>query len=373
MAAEPDPPLPGQPPLPRAAAGPARVVVLGMHRSGTSALTRVLGLMGCWVGGEEELLAADRDNPTGYWEHKGVNALDRDVLAGLGAAWWRGPGPEVPRLAAAARQAHEERARQVVAGLDRHAPWAIKDPRLCVLFDLWRPVLGRPSCVIAYRHPLAVARSLEARDAVPLPYGVALWERYTREALASSAGLPRLAVSYHRLMAQPEAEAERLRAFLPGLGLPERDALRAFLAPDLDHHRVDRGDAEGLLTVSQARLLDDLESGAALEPGREAGPLSTLARELLASPHLAERGSWGEGAVEERARVDGWIDALLELVEAFLRSRWWRAGSGLRRAARALLRRPPVPGVAEKRDAVLREVQAWRATPRRGRQLGQAG
>ena len=59
-------------------------LVLGMHRSGTSALARVLGLMGCHVGSDDELAPGDRANPKGYWERKDVWALDERMLQDIG-------------------------------------------------------------------------------------------------------------------------------------------------------------------------------------------------------------------------------------------------------------------------------------------------
>ena len=68
-------------------------------------------------------------------------------------------------------------------------PSVWKDPRICLLLPYWRAVLQAPmAAVLVWRAPLAVARSLRRRDGTPLPYGVALWERYNRSAIANLAG-----------------------------------------------------------------------------------------------------------------------------------------------------------------------------------------
>ena len=66
-----------------------RVFVVGMHRSGTSALTAVLGRLGFFVGESQELMPAKSDNPRGFWERQKVSDLHHAILAGRGASWDR--------------------------------------------------------------------------------------------------------------------------------------------------------------------------------------------------------------------------------------------------------------------------------------------
>lgn len=136
--------------------------------------------------------------------------MDEAILLSLGASWCEVADLDLGRLDMRLRARFRERARETVRDLDRHGSWVIKDPRLCLLFPFWREILERPLCVLIHREPLAVARSLAARDGLAIPYGIALWERYTREALASTRGLPRILVSHRELMADPEATLRRL-------------------------------------------------------------------------------------------------------------------------------------------------------------------
>jgi len=103
-------------------ASPAQIVVLGMHRSGTSAVTRVLNLMGCWAGPEDAFAPADAANPTGYWEHRDVWTLDEAVLRALGSSWCQTHGFDLAHLDAAARARFAERARDFAAAMDRGGP-----------------------------------------------------------------------------------------------------------------------------------------------------------------------------------------------------------------------------------------------------------
>ena len=61
------------------------IIVLGMHRTGTSALTRVLNLLGAELG--SDLLAAQPDNETGIWEHRPIMEIHERILGALDSDW----------------------------------------------------------------------------------------------------------------------------------------------------------------------------------------------------------------------------------------------------------------------------------------------
>ena len=67
------------------------VVILGMHRSGTSMVAEALASAGVYVGEPQDLLLGKEDNPHGFWEREDVVALDDAILADAGAAWYRPP------------------------------------------------------------------------------------------------------------------------------------------------------------------------------------------------------------------------------------------------------------------------------------------
>lgn len=193
-----------------------------MHRSGTSAVCRVLNLLGADLGPGDDLLR-DYDNPAGHWESRALVACNDRILGAYGRSWdfppWLTPGWE-----------HEERATALLPDLSAtfasvygDRPWAWKDPRTCLTLPLWRRVLGgRVVVVLVQRDPRAVVASLRRRDGIPTLYGVGLWHRYTRAAVVGSTGLPVLNVPFERLVADPPAEVERLGADLCDLGVELR-------------------------------------------------------------------------------------------------------------------------------------------------------
>lgn len=222
----------------------ACLLVLGMHRSGTSALTRGLVALGAGLG--DRLLPGDPSNPRGFFEDRDVCNYNMQFMEALGQTWTSLAPIPGERLLELARSLGGQAALQLVRSKVEGVPLpAFKDPRLCRLMPFWRPVLAAadlaPSCVLPLRHPDAVARSLERRDGILLEGGRGLWLRYTLDALDGSRGLPRIMVAYERLLAAPRREIARIgQAF----GLPvDAEALavfaRDFLDTGLCHHGVD--------------------------------------------------------------------------------------------------------------------------------------
>ena len=61
------------------------LLILGMHRSGTSVLAGTCGLLGADMGGE--MMAAGQDNVMGFWEHDEIVRIHDQLLDRLGFAW----------------------------------------------------------------------------------------------------------------------------------------------------------------------------------------------------------------------------------------------------------------------------------------------
>jgi len=110
-----------------------QIIVLGMHRAGTSALTRIINLMGAYVGTEGLLMESGRENLKGFWERKDVRALHQEVFKALGVEWDKVAHLDLSKFTENDRAAFEKKARTIVLNLDAHRPWVLKDPRLCLL------------------------------------------------------------------------------------------------------------------------------------------------------------------------------------------------------------------------------------------------
>lgn len=199
---------------------PPGVVVLGMHRSGTSAATRLVNMLGLATCRADDMVRGAW-NPSGHWESRTLVKLDDKLLAEMGRTWWYPPptGDSYFDLAAGITTSAAKAAR-VFGRAHRERPWVWKDPRACLLLPFWRAALGaRVLGVLIVRNPLEVAVSLERRHDVPLQFGLALWERYNRLLLEHAKGMPVLVSRYDDLIADPAGWCERTGEFLGEMGL----------------------------------------------------------------------------------------------------------------------------------------------------------
>ena len=121
-------------------------------------------------------------------------------------------------------------------------PMMVKDPRMCLTLTFWRDALPAPDGrVFVLRDPLKVARSLEARDGLPMSLGLALWDRHVRSAALGLRGLPTLVVHYDDMLEDPAAGTAKVVEFLGRLGIevtPETEkAASASINPGLRHQK----------------------------------------------------------------------------------------------------------------------------------------
>jgi hypothetical protein len=224
---------------------PVILFVLGMLRSGTSALTRVLSLCGGALPAGK--LGADCGNPRGYWEPRKAIVLNQAILHRHGSAIH---DPTLRLQEEGAFDAEEKGAciAKIVAFLTTlpAAPLVvIKDLTITLLSGLWFEAARQAGfgivIVIAVRHPQEVIASLGARfgefRAGP-DLSSALWLKFNLLAERDTRGLPRVFVDYAYLVDDWRREVKRISAGLPiDLSTWDEDAIDEFLTPDLHHQR----------------------------------------------------------------------------------------------------------------------------------------
>jgi hypothetical protein len=219
------------------------IIVLGMHRSGTSALAGCLGLLGVELG-SDLIPAHPEHNARGHWENREVVALNDRLLASVSRSWHderllRDGWSKAP----VAKAFISEITILLKREFDRTPLWGLKDPRLCRLLPIWIEAIAEngtePIFILALRHPEEVARSLARRDGIPKERAYLLWLNYMLEAERASRSHPRIVVSYEALLADWR---KALSPLAPRLGLelplnePEISAsIDAFLSPTLRH------------------------------------------------------------------------------------------------------------------------------------------
>ena len=233
------------------------ILVAGMHRSGTSALTGALNVLGISLG--EHLLAPGDDNPKGYWEHQSVVEIHERLLAALERRWDDVRPLPVGWLTSEAAQTALVEISEMVSREFAGAPvWAVKDPRICRFLPLWIEALRtmgiRPVVLFAARTPSEVAASIAARNHWSAPVSEMLWLRHVLEAEAASRMVSRTTIIYDDLLADPAATVSTALARLDiGITRPsaaEQGALAEFV-DSADRHHAHRKTEENSTALAQ--------------------------------------------------------------------------------------------------------------------------
>jgi hypothetical protein len=216
------------------------VLVIGMHRSGTSATTRLINLLGLSMCPDEDLIGAGPGNEAGYWESSRLTNLNEELFGVMGGAWWRPPVLTGDRLATAVAE-QGARALERLRQSYPEEPWVWKDPRNCILLPFWRRLIEQPVVVLALRNLHDVCESLNARNGFPLEWSLAMCERYLGHALRALDGMPVVATRYEQLVDDPGSWIESTAAGLEALGVrvarPTPADVAALVRSDLRHSR----------------------------------------------------------------------------------------------------------------------------------------
>jgi hypothetical protein len=282
------------------------VLVLGMHRSGTSALAGALEAMGFEVGPDDDVMPADIGNPEGYFELLSIVRANDDLLAHFGGRWDSPPILEERWTEDVAATAFVDAERTTLAELFEGDHYLLKDPRISILLPLWRRITNDRDCaVVIVRDPLEVAASLTRRNGLPTLTGLALWAHYNRSMLRDLEGARVHVCNYADLIGDPTEVLTDIVASLRAWGeVPEDlDLAKAIgsVHPELRRNTVDGTGTDAAASPVEIDELmkrtmdlrgrhDEFKLGNALVPAWWEGPLLEERRLLL---------QWALGAIAQ--------------------------------------------------------------------------
>ncbi|MBS7554198.1 sulfotransferase family protein [Ancylobacter dichloromethanicus] len=261
-----------------------------MHRSGTSALTRTINLLG--AAAPQTLLAASASNERGHWESEPIVRLNDEILAACGHAWFSRGRMRVDPAAVTRANGLWDRLRATLDSEFGDASTVVlKDPRISRLVPLYREALQQAGyevvSVLTLRNPLEVAQSIATRDRLSVERALETWLRYTLDAERATRGTVRALVAYEALLADWRGCTARMKAQLGGEWFavtPEMASeIDAFLSPGLRHHTLDLPAAGFGRAAVAGRLYRDMVGRLSDHPSAVPGGLATgLAKACLA-------------------------------------------------------------------------------------------
>ena len=249
------------------------VLVVGMHRSGTSLLGSLLPACGITMPGT--LIKGDHNNPEGYYERSDISDLQEQLLIDLERWWPSAHGMlELPKgwlQTDITQQATKSLSSILQQEYKQHStPWAIKDPRTSLLLPMWRKICRQLKIplriLLAVRDPREVMVSLVQRDQVYTGMDAwraqQLWWRHNAQVIRDCQGLPFNVVSYSNWF-DPETADLQLQQLAPAKSDLQRQQARTAIRPQ--HRRSHRQSAPVALHPSVQSMYHRLHA-AALEP-----------------------------------------------------------------------------------------------------------
>lgn len=298
------------------------VVVLGMHRSGTSLLASLLTSLGVNLG--EKLLAADCNNEAGYWEQEEIYRTQDMLLQQLGRHWI-GPAGTVPLPSEWWKLPEVQPVKKHLAAIVRDeiaksgGMWGFKDPRTSRLLPMWKEIFAElgiePIYLLAIRDPAKVVESVIKRDEIAASRAELLWLLHNLDAVRDAGEQLRLVVDYDRWFTQP---GEQTRAVLRALDIqwPENEeplmaGVKERIRPGLRHCQTRRSFALPLVSETFAALKT------AASTGKIPGELKRLDSEVRRAIALCE--PWAS-AVEEFTRLP--VEKPYSFIEHFSEARY---------------------------------------------------
>lgn len=231
------------------------IVVLGMHRSGTSALTGVLNQLGIPVG--KSLFPAQQGvNEKGFWENRWVVEINEELLFSMGSCWddWL-PLQNGWEASSAIQRYKRKMVKGVITDFSRTPLWAVKDPRMCRLIPIWKQVFAetstQPFYLLTVRHPSQVIKSLIKRDEFSTDKALLLWLTHNLDMERQSRGSRRMVLPFEQLLVDACSVMEQLEGRLDiefPISLEQaRPHIDNFVSQHMVHHSENRLDGEGPL------------------------------------------------------------------------------------------------------------------------------
>jgi hypothetical protein len=229
----------------------AAILVLGMHRSGTSALTWLLGRLGAAL--PSDAIQASGDNARGYWESQALVKADDQLLRVVRSSWFDPRPLDFSRLSEDGLRSRKNRIREAIESAWGDASLlAIKDPRQCrcvpVVADVLAEMGIEPRALLMLRSPVEIARSLASRDGTTPAYAHLLWLRHMTDAERATRGMMRAVVDYDGMLDDWRSTVARIAPLVGRDGWQPDEAgateIAAFLDPSLRHHQAAAADLE---------------------------------------------------------------------------------------------------------------------------------
>lgn len=239
------------------------LVVLGMHRSGTSMMSAILHHLGISLGDNSSIYGPDTHNTKGYYENKSIVLCNEKLLSNkvieifpeiinwacikdtttLDSLGWI-LGAYLPVFSKKDCTDYTEKITldsflSVKDGVSRDTPVLIKDPRLSLTLPLWQNSTKIRAAIIMVRNPFSVAESLLKRNLICYELSLYLWTIYTFSALKFTEKIPKIIIDYESTIYKKNETIDSILSFLDTLhinpSITQINNAKKHIKYDMDH------------------------------------------------------------------------------------------------------------------------------------------
>jgi hypothetical protein len=189
------------------------IVILGMHRSGTSMVAGILTKLGINMG--DELLGKTPSNPFGHFEDRDFVNLNNSILLKAKGSWDEPPSEK--DILSQADDFNNEIQKLIKKKSDLRNIWGWKDPRTSLTIKLYIPYLKNPYFIICHRKNTEIANSLKRRDGYEIKKGLDLVNIYNNRIdnfFNQYENLNKIDLDYEDFLNNPEQNIVKLIDFL---------------------------------------------------------------------------------------------------------------------------------------------------------------
>jgi len=275
------------------------ICILGMHRSGTSAITRSINLLSAHIGQESDLVPPDYYNSEGFWERKDVVEFHESLQRKFKTTWDSViPLSEDWHLSEDIKSYKEELKDLIRNAFTEYPLWAWKDPRTCIFVEVWKDVLKELDVDTVFLHiirnPLDVVRSFERIKNFNRGGVLGTWLNYNRTALRATSGHCRAFIHYDKFMQDWEGELRRVFREL-GLDWPTdcsafRNEMSQFIRPGMRHSVSTIDDLRNIgapgIVIELYQLLEDACLGVTVADGEFDSKVGKISGEYAAQAYF---------------------------------------------------------------------------------------
>jgi len=218
------------------------IVVVGMHRSGTSATAGVVEILGGKVGNK---MVPTKFNPKGYFENRDFYRVNDKILASHKASWDNVHRLTTEKILNTAGVLKEELKVLLMKNIRQHSPFLLKDPRICVLYPLYREIIDQEG-VTAYhiqvsREKKEIIKSIMNRDKFKVNKIQTMIDDHYRLLEENISKHVLYHFTFDELLQQPEKVVKNIVEYIPILSDTNKiPAVLSFLDKKLKHHNEAR-------------------------------------------------------------------------------------------------------------------------------------